>query len=276
MERSRRVYPAQRSLNGWLSGLLLFLSAVVILSGLVWRGEDKGISIQLASSPTPSPLNETFDETPAQREVTLPGGEWYALQLGAFEQEEAAGKLGEQYALRGAAGYVWHDGRYRTLAAVYPLKEDAQQVRRQLSEKHDVECYLYTISMSALQIRIKGMQGQIEILEASFLHAEEIIRCLYRLSSELDRQEKTASEVVEELKGIGDQASAVLLRLRQRFDPGRNEAVSGMVCFFETYLSFVSSLSEEMSAVGTGAKLKYQTLEALHCLWQVYDSISNT
>ena len=108
MERSRRVYPSQRSKDGWLSGLMLFLSAVVVLSGLVFRGEENTLLIERAATPTPIPLEEKFDETPAQKELDLPEATWYALQLGAFEQKEAAQQLAQKYRRRGAGGYLRH------------------------------------------------------------------------------------------------------------------------------------------------------------------------
>lgn len=276
MERSRRVYPAQRSRDGWLSGLMLFLSAVVVLSGLVWRGEKDGLSIRIAEGPTPIPMNEAFDETPAQIDITLPGSEWYALQLGAFENEDSAKTLAEQFSRRGAAGYVWLDGRYRTLAAVYPLRDDAQAVRQQLSEKHEVETYLYQISLPAMQLRMSGMQGQLEILKAAFIHADELVRSLQRMSSALDRQEMNVQEVAAELQGISEQLTMVTLRLKQRFAAPRHETVDGLIRCFENYAAYVSSFDSAQSEVAAGTMLKYQTLSSLEMLKQVYDSLSNT
>lgn len=134
MQTGKRVYPRQREPGKWLSYLLLFLSAVVVISGVVSRGGD--LTIEPAATATPIPTDAYFDETVEEREITLPSATWYALQLGAFESETAAQELGQQFVKRGAAGYVWHDGRYRTLAAVYPSLEDAQAVREQLSEAH--------------------------------------------------------------------------------------------------------------------------------------------
>lgn len=276
MERRRRVYPVQRSKNGWLSGLLLFLSAIVILSGLVWRGGETELSIEPEATSSPIPLSESFDETPSQAEITLPGSEWYALQLGAFENETAAVELGEKYTRRGAAGYVWLDGRYRTLAAVYTLREDAQTVRRQLSEKHEVETYLYQISLPSIKLRLSGMKGQLEILEAAFMHAEDLVHSLVKMSSAMDRQEMSVPEAIEALHGIGDQLQMVSLRLQQRFTSPRHRTVSSLIGYFEDYSGFITRLDPDESAVNVGTKLKYQTFSSLELLKQIYDSLSNT
>lgn len=71
-------------------------------------GED--VDIQLAQTATPIPTDEVFDETVESREIALPSSTWYALQLGAFENEKAADELARQFMQRGAAGYVWQDG----------------------------------------------------------------------------------------------------------------------------------------------------------------------
>lgn len=276
MERSRRVYPVQRSRNGWLNGLMLFLSAVIILSGLVWRGGEEKLSIKLTATPTPIPLDEAFDETAAQADLTLPQREWYALQLGVFESKEAAEKLGEQYARRGAAGYVWLDGRYRTLAAVYSLKEDAQAVRQQLSEKHEVETYLYQIRLSEMQLRINGMQGQLEILQAAFAHADELVQSLQTLSMALDRQEKGVAELISAVRGISDQLTTVSLRLKQRFAAPRHKTVNCLIQCFDNFAEFASALDPDENEAGCGTKLKYQTFVSLEMLKQIYDSLSNT
>lgn len=276
MERSRRVYPVQRSRNGWLNGLMLFLSAVIILSGLVWRGGEEKLSIKLTATPTPIPLDEAFDETAAQADFMLPQREWYALQLGVFESKEAAEKLGEQYARRGAAGYVWLDGRYRTLAAVYSLKEDAQAVRQQLSEKHDVETYLYQIRLSEMQLRINGMQGQLEILQAAFAHADELVQSLQTLSMALDRQETGVAELISAVRGISDQLTTVSLRLKQRFAAPRHKTVNCLIQCFDNFAEFASALDPDENEAGCGTKLKYQTFVSLEMLKQIYDSLSNT
>ena len=276
MERNRRVYPAQQSRDGWLSYLLLFLSALIILSGLVFREEGSTLSIKLASTPTPIPLEEAFDETPCEKELELPSGNWYALQLGAFESEEAARKLGQEYARRGAAGYVWLDGRYRTLAAVYPLKEDAQAVRSQLSLIHEVDTYLYEISLPALRIRLSGMKGQLEILEAAFLHANDLITSLQAMSVALDRQETNVPEALDSLHALRDQLSIISLRLRQRFASPRHQAVTGLLECFDSFIAFADSFPENENEVMIATRLKQQTLDSLDLLHKVYQTLSNT
>ena len=69
MQTGKRVYPRQREPGKWLSYLLLFLSAVVVISGVVSRGGD--LTIEPAATATPIPTDAYFDETVEEREITL-------------------------------------------------------------------------------------------------------------------------------------------------------------------------------------------------------------
>src|SRR5699024_8238086 len=55
MQTGKRVYPRQREPGKWLSYLLLFLSAVVVISGVVSRGGD--LTIEPAATATPIPTD---------------------------------------------------------------------------------------------------------------------------------------------------------------------------------------------------------------------------
>jgi len=276
MEKHTRVYPAEKANGGWLGKLIMFLSLVVIFSGLAGRDVDGDLSIQAEPSATPIPLHESFDETITETAFTLPASTWYTLQLGAFETEEAAKEMAEQYTRRGAAGYVWQDGRYRVLAAVYPSRDDAQSVRQRLSQQHRVDSYLYEVSLPALQLRLSGMKGQMDILQAAFLHADDLIRQLYQLSAAMDRQEMSVAECIEALLPLQDNAQTVTLRLNQRFTKPRHAAVTGLINLFDSFSSFVRNCDETQSSVAIGSEVKHQTILSLHMLKHVYDTISHT
>lgn len=276
MEKHTRIYPAQSPRGGWVGKLLLFLSAVVIISGLVSREDPNDLSIRAAATPTPIPLNESFDETMTETEFTTPSITWYALQLGTFETEKAAQEAANQYIMRGAGGFVWHDGRYRTLAAVYPTREDAQSVRTRLAQQHGVDTYLFEIHLPAIQLRLSGMKGQTDLLEAAFIHASDLAAQLYALSIALDRQEISVSECVSQLKLHAQTIQTVSLRLNQRFRKPEPDAVKGFCELFEAFSAFAFSCDTDTSNVTLGSQMKYQTLSALYMLSHVYDTISHT
>ena len=268
MQTRKRVYPSERKPAKWVSYSLLFLSAVILFSGVAARSGGDAV-FETIATPSPIPLDAAFDETRETREITLNGSVWYALQLGAFETEEAAGQLAEQFQRRGAAGYLWPEERFRVLAAVYPEKEDAQAVRQQLRDQHDVDSYLFEISIPSVSLRMTGMRGQIDILEAAFLHAEELIRQMERISETLDRQEITPAEAVTELSTLREQVELVALRLEQRFTAPRNTAVERLIALFQDYAAFAREKTGQESNATLSRQIKYQTLQSIRLLLEL-------
>ena len=275
MQTRKRVYPSERKPAKWVSYSLLFLSAVILFSGVAARSGGDAV-FETVATPSPIPLDAAFDETRETREITLNGSVWYALQLGAFETEEAAGQLAEQFQRRGAAGYLWPEDRFRVLAAVYPEKEDAQAVRQQLRDQHDVDSYLFEISIPSVSLRMTGMRGQIDILEAAFLHAEELIRQMERISETLDRQEITPAEAAEELNTLREQVELVALRMEQRFLSPRNAAVTGLIGLMRDYAAFAREKTGQESNALLSRQLKYQTIQTIRLLLELTDELRNT
>ena len=275
MQTRKRVYPSERKPAKWVSYSLLFLSAVILFSGVAARSGGDAV-FETVATPSPIPLDAAFDETRETREITLNGSVWYALQLGAFETEEAAGQLAEQFQRRGAAGYLWPEERFRVLAAVYPEKEDAQAVRQQLRDQHDVDSYLFEISIPSVSLRMTGMRGQIDSLEAAFLHAEELIRQMERISETLDRQEITPAEAAEELNTLREQVELVALRMEQRFLSPRNAAVTGLIGLMRDYAAFAREKTGQESNALLSRQLKYQTIQTIRLLLELTDELRNT
>ena len=275
MQTRKRVYPSERKPAKWVSYSLLFLSAVILFSGVAARSGGDAV-FETVATPSPIPLDAAFDETRETREITLNGSVWYALQLGAFETEEAARQLAEQFQRRGAAGYLWPEDRFRVLAAVYPEKEDAQVVRQQLRDQHDVDSYLFEISIPSVSLRMTGMRGQIDILEAAFLHAEDLIRQMERISETLDRQEITPAEAAEELNTLREQVELVALRMEQRFLSPRNAAVTGLIGLMRDYAAFAREETGQESNALLSRQLKYQTIQTIRLLLELTDELRNT
>ncbi len=276
MEENKRVYPRNGFPGKWLNYLLLFLSVTLLLSGLLWRDGGTDLQLSLADTPTPIPTDAAFDETPATREIILPTSTWFALQLGAFENEDSAVILAESYRPRGAAGYVWWDVRYRTLAALYTSKDDVQAVRSQLTQKYYIESLSYEISLPALKLRLSGMRGQLDILEAGFLHGQDLVTQLQALSMLMDRQEMSVPQAIEKLQSIRQQMETISLRLGQRFPAPRHLAVQGLMDCFDAYAAFCAELDEGQTSVQLATEIKYQAIAALDALKKIYNELSGS
>ena len=259
-----------------LNGALLFFSAVLLLSGLLQGKPRSDVTVALKETATPIPLDETYDETPESREWTTPNQTWYALQLGTFDNAEGAEELAAQYKARGAAGYVWHDNRYRTLAALYETKDDAQGVRTKLWENHGIDAYPYEIELPELTLRMKGKKGQLDILQAAFVQAQGLVASLQNLSVRMDRQEETVPDALAEMQLLRSQAQTLSLRLNQRFEAPRNQTVQGLIDTFDDYAVFCDTLNQQASAVELATSIKYEALSALFELKTICDQMGES
>ncbi len=276
MQGHRKVYPGgQAPIIRWLSILLVVLAAIIVASGLIGRRKNNEI-VKPLPTVTPFPLEESFDETVESCEWALPAVEWYALQLGAFDGEASARELAETYQRRGAAGYLWQEERWRVLAAIYANENDARSVRQQLLQQHNVESYLFRISLPSIQVSIHGMRGQIEILQAAFVHSAELIEALEASSLALDRGETTVGEQMQTLTGLNEQMQLVRLRLHQRFAQPRDPCVTGLITLFDDFGTFCAGLDASRSEAAFGACIKHQTIRSLDLLRQVYDILGHT
>ncbi len=275
MQDNRRVYKTGSFPSKWLTYLLLFLSATVLLGGLLQNKDDIGLSITPALTPTPIPTGEAFDETRESRDIALAGHEWYALQLGVFDGEASAKELAERFRARGAAGYIWNDGRCRVLAALYASKDDAQGVRKQLSEQHSVDTYLFTINLPEMALRLSGMKGQLDIIEAAFAQANGITESLQALSIAMDKQETGAEDAIAALRAIATQADTVKLRLMQRFPEPHHKTVDGLIGCFEDYRAFADNLKSGANLVELTVDIKHQAFRGLQLLKEVYDGLQS-
>jgi len=276
MEKQRRVYPAKRYHDKWLSVALLTVSAILIVSGLVSRTKTSIFSLETKAFETPLPMNEPFDETLASMTLEIPADVWYALQVGVFESEESAHQASKNFQKRGAAGYIWSDSRRRVLASVYLSKEDAQAVREQIRDQHSIDSYLFAIEFPAVRMRLTGMQGQLEILQAAFGHVKELAVQMQKMSVAMDRKELSGTEAKEKLDAMSTQADIVALRLEQRFPKPVHRTVQALIDCFTDYTTFASGFSGKESDVEMGMRLKYQVFVTLEKTHDIYQTLSQT
>ena len=276
MEREKRIYPVGRNKIRAVNICLLAFAALIVLNGLISKNAGNGFAVETIPQATKVPLNDAFDETMTETVLEIPGQSWFALQVGVFESEESAQEASSVFQKRGAAGYLWQDGRFRVLAAAYPNREDAQIVREQIRDSHGIESYLYTITFPTLRLKLTGMQGQIEILQAAFAHADDLAKQIQNLSIRMDRQEISVPEAKEEISALNTQMQLVTLRLQQRFQAPMPSAVQALIECFQNYELFSQTVEGNESAAALGMKLKYQLFETLKHIQKTTHTLNHT
>lgn len=183
-------------------------------------------------------------------EITAPACVCYALQMGAYENQENAEKQARSLREVGAAGYVWKDEQwYRVLAAGYANEADRASVAENLSAQ-GVDTRAYTISYGERVLKVTSSAERIEALREAVLAAARIPADIYEACIAFDKESlnveqgkskvrgirftaETALSSIETLKGDGGEVDAlraclngILLLSDDLLDLAANDAVA--------------------------------------------------
>ena len=260
----KRTYRAPGGGKRILTGVLLFVSCLLILSGLL-RDNSGGLKVEVKVTPTPTMLARTFDETMTSRQISVSQRGWYAIQLGAFDSEASAQAQADSFVARGAAGYVLKDSRYRVLAALYPTREEAQTVRQQLQTQHKIDSYVYEVSLPEIILNVEGMAGQLDVLEAGMQFLNTALERFCQSAISMDRQDMSVEQELTKLAEIASQADTLANALTLRFTSVKSTVVDKLV----TQLGEVSKATmavadaSQKGTIAMAAQMKYQTLVLL-------------
>ncbi len=249
-----RTYRVRRGGRGWLGWLvfaaLLAAGAWALLSGRLLPGLTQ-LSVQPAATLTPR------DSAADERVITLNGETWYALQLGAFDSQEAAQASAESYRARGAGGLIWRRDTYRVLAAAYPSRADAQAVQSQLLAQHSVETAVTDIAWPDVTLRLTGQKAQLDALADAYDALPKLTRHLSELSNALDRGEKEPAQVTAALQSEKDTAAALSARLLTLFGDGGHPAVTDLAGLLNEAAAALDAALNISGATRLGAQIKY-------------------
>ena len=201
--------------TGWRAVVCLLLGAAIL--GVSWQAQSR-LGIARPFSLTPGKTSQKQDTARKSQELTLSAHTLYALQLGAFTQENAARQLAQEFSARGAAGYVYQDGdTYRVLAAAYPTRAEAQTVQTRLNAQN-ISTYIHPCIQEALTLRAGGTGSQVDALGEALGYLDGLAGKLYTLSSGLDAQTVSAEDAKAALLSEGATCAALHQRLSTAFD----------------------------------------------------------
>ena len=176
------------------------------------------LTAQPIADPTATPIAPGFDETVETREITLPAETWYAIQTGVFSTREAAEDKAAAYTDRGAPGYVAQEGdKWRVFIACYGERSDAASVRDRLGALQQVETYIFEWTDPQLRLRLSGMVGQMDVVEAGLMLRQQAARQLRDDAARLDSGAVTASEERQSLESLDNQITLWADTARTRF-----------------------------------------------------------
>lgn len=226
VERRMYRYRQKRARRRWLlAGIVLMGIALAVL-----LGRRPSLIAERIAQPTATPITAQFDQTIETREVTLDAETWYAIQTGVFSTPEAAQEKASAYTERGAPGTVVQDGeKWRVFIACYGSEADATAVRQRLGTNQRVETYLYRWTCPELRLRLTGMAGQLDVVEAGFALVRQSAEALRDAATQLDAGELTTTEAAQ---AVGEMDSRITLwaqTARARFGKAVPEIVQGLL-----------------------------------------------
>lgn len=255
--KTRRYRTRRR--GGWA-----LLAAAALL--MIGYGLHKGwIALQwpVIGPGQPAATAQPAWEPPVERTVTLPGKSWYALQLGAFDNEAAAQALADAYRGRGAGGYLLQNGGCRVLAAAYPARAEAQAVQNQLKTQHGVDTVIVEITQPEITLRLTGPGSQLTALEDAYGAVWKLSEHASALSQALDQGRTDPETAAAALQS----EQATLLALYRQLEPfcaaSGSRAVSDMAQLLRDAEQALGACLNTSGKTRLGAQIKYCHLLAV-------------
>lgn len=238
--------------------ILLLLTAGAAL--LVLWGSKPQLQAERIAQPTATPVTSAYDQTIGTREITLPEETWYAIQTGVFSSLEAAQEKAQAYAERGAPGFVVQDGaKWRVFIACYAAEADAAAVRQRLGEIQRVETYLYHWTCEELRLRLTGMAGQLDVVEAGLSLLRQTAEALRDAAILLDAGEMTVTEASHAVAEMDGRITLWAQTAKSRFGSQLPEIIRQMLAVTDGWNSRRKALEHAAdSATSLSAALKGQ------------------
>lgn len=224
-----RMYKRKQS-RARLYRMVVLLLLVIGAALLIWPKLPASFFAERLTLPTATPLASGFDKTVETRETALPAEIWYAIQTGVFSTKEAAVDKADAYTERGAPGVVVQEGeKWRVFIACYGTEEEAAAVRTRLGENQRVDTYLYSWACPELRLRLTGMAGQLDVVEAGFTLLSSTAAGLRDTAIELDAAQLTAAEVLAAAEEIDNRIMLWESTVHSRFGQKLPALVKGML-----------------------------------------------
>lgn len=256
-----KVYQTHRRKRR-ISLLIVLAAAVVIAAGLRGRYiSGRAISAEAVTAPTATPVTPLFDETPAERDFTLPASTWYALQTGLYTDEASARQVAGQLTDRGAPGYILsQNGKFRVLIASYGEQADADAMRARLAQHQGVETVVYRWTCEPVTLRLSGMAGQLDAVEAGLTLLFQTAPELRDLAVSADRGEYAGDEIQVTLASLLAQLDLWDDTVRSRFTMPYPTLVTEVLTLCADVREAVAGVQKASTVTDLSAAMKLQSM----------------
>lgn len=255
----RRVYRRKLARRRCVRTVVLLVLIAVAVAAMLGQEHRARLSAEAIAQPTATPIAVSYDQSLVEREVTLPEETWYAIQTGVFSTQEAAQEKAGVLTQRGAPGAVVQDGdKWRVFIACYGTETDAASVRQHLGENQRVETYLYRWTCPELQLRLKGMAGQVDVVEAGFTLMMQSVRLLRDTASLLDAGELTQLEAKQALSEQEKQVRLWEKTTNDRFGRNPPSPVKELLNQLQAWTAALDACRQQETKTALSAQLKLE------------------
>lgn len=268
--RHMAAAPAYIAIFAVFFGIVYLLSASRLSAWIAenWIAPALKSNTEASSSPIPpassasaEPVTLVLDTV--TREIVLPEQTAYALQMGAYGQQENAQAQANALSDIGAAGYILQDGeRYRVLASAYGDEESADKVAAQLLAE-GVESRKLPLTRAKRVFSVTGTVSQMESVLDAVEGVDPLIDQLYDAFIAFDKEQQSVSQGIGALEDIRMDAQRRLASLAEL--DGGSGAIADVARFYQTVDEGLSALiaNDGASIVELSSGMKRLHIQAL-------------
>lgn len=256
----RRMYKRARGRAALRRAMVAVIVALAALGVIVRQGGSR-LQADYLPAPTPTPVASAYDETVGTREITLDEVQWYAIQTGIYTTRALAEESCDTYARRGAPGYVNQDGdKWRVYIACYGSKEDAQAVRERLRLNQEVETFLHTWVCPGVSLRLTGMAGQADVVEAGLSLLGNAGTALRDGAALLDSGERTQADTLSVAQALDEQVRLWRETARARFTKPYPALLEMELAMADAWDGKFAAIRQAEGATDLSAAMKLQAM----------------
>ncbi|MDR0396001.1 MAG: SPOR domain-containing protein [Oscillospiraceae bacterium] len=220
------------------------------------------VNPQPSLPPLDSPPNasSSFENT-----LTLERQSWYAIQVGAYDTQDAAAEAAATLRARGGAGYVIQDGAYRLLVACYPSRAEAEEVMNRLVSSGEYGASaIYRLNADEMIISLIATPLQASALSQAYSLLPEMIQELSRLALALDRGSMDASAVRASAGTSMNRAKQLLSTMDLAITDPRPDIVRELRALLETAAATMEQIvHSDSGALPLSSQIKYNHVDLL-------------
>ena len=131
-------------------------------------------------------------------------------------------------------------------------------MRQRLGENQRIETYLYRWTCPELQLRLKGMAGQVDVAEAGFTLLLQAARTLRDTASLLDAGELTLTEAQEQITVLDGQLTLWRQTAQERFGRNPPSPIKELLALSDAWAQIRGNLENQDSKTALSAQLKLE------------------